>query len=204
MVNQIKDFKTTYISDTSGTVISPMQMIGGTVSILGNTSTIPVSGAVTLSGSGSTVQAQTPTNQTGTIPITFAATSTLGASVSWATGSTVNVSFAATSTLQSLYAGVGYTPVHRQQVVNVVTGTIIWTATSGKYLILTDLILSSSTANTVTITVDTSTVGPFYFASWGGAVSNFRTPVVAASTNTSLRLTTTAGTTSITCEGYET
>ena len=133
---------------------------------------------------------------TSTVPVSFAATSTLGAAI---TGQLSGSG----STIQSLQAGVGYTPVHTEKIVNVVTGTIIWTSAAGKRINLTDLILSTSTANNITVTVDTSTVGPFYFGNYGGAISNFVTQVVSAGTAISLRLTTTAGTTSITTEGFE-
>jgi len=116
---------------------------------------------------------------------------------------TISGAVTTTSTIAILYAGLGYAPVHTEQTVNVVTGTIIWTSAAGKKIYLTDLILSTSTANDITVTVDTSTIGPFYFGNYGGAISNFVTQVVSTGTAVSLRLTTTAGTTSITTEGFE-
>ena len=101
MVTQIKEFKAVFLTDTTGTVISPMPSVGGTVTaLISTTSTYPV----TFSPS-STIQISGALSTTSTVPVSFAATSTIGAAVSWAAGSTVNVSWAATSTLGAAVTG---------------------------------------------------------------------------------------------------
>jgi len=103
----IRDWKAVYLTDTTGTIISPMQMTGGTVSILGTTSTVPVSLSTT-----STYPVTFTVDTTSTRPVSFATTSTVQAVTSPSgtqdvqivsitdTTSTRPVSFSPSSTVQ--------------------------------------------------------------------------------------------------------
>jgi hypothetical protein len=121
--------------------------------------------------------------------------------VSPATGSTWN---ATSSTIQSLDAGAGYTEITKYyQFFSAQSSTAIWIPASGKRWVITDLNISTSTNSDITLIDGTSTLITFYFETRGGAVSNYRTPIVSSAVNNILKITTTASSCSILLSGYE-
>ena len=97
------------------------------------------------------------------------------------------------------------TPVIKdEQYVAAVTSGTVWTPAGGKKFVMTDMIISTKDATSVSILDGTTKVFEAYLASNGGVVSNFKTPIQSTTANNSLHITTdTASTLSITTTGYE-
>ena len=83
-------------------------------------------------------------------------------------------------------------------------GVTIWDPTSGKKFVVTDLIISTDTAMTVTIKDGATNIMVLYLAANGGAVSNFQTPLESSTADNNLTVTaSTAGNIAVTATGYE-
>jgi len=124
----IRDYRAVYLTDTTGTIISPMQMTGGTVSILGTTSTVPVSFTVDTTSTrpvsfspSSTVQAVISPTSTVSITGTVVPSETSTVPVSFSPSSTVQIP--TTSTVQAITA-VGYTSTALWSNSNVAAGDV--------------------------------------------------------------------------------
>jgi hypothetical protein len=183
------------VNFTTGTV----GISGGVTGFSAVTSTVnfPVTSTVNFSV-GSTVQ--TSWAATSTMNVLLNTTATIP--VSFSVGSTIN--FAITSTVQNLYAGVGYTPVSKYVVFTAATALAsVWIPTLTKKWYMSDLIISASTSSDVTLIDTTATLVTFTFDNRGGAVSNFRTPLVSALTNGTLKIATSAGSCSFLASGWE-
>ena len=84
------------------------------------------------------------------------------------------------------------------------SGVTIWDPTAGKKWVVTDLIISTDTAMTVTIKDGANAVMVLYLAANGGAVSNFQTPLQSSAANNNLTVTASAtGNIAVTATGYE-
>ena len=88
------------------------------------------------------------------------------------------------------------------------TDGIIWSPTSGKKWVLTDLIISSAVASTVYLEDDLSTgdssLMAIVLAANGGICKRFSTPIFSGEANSDLLITTTgAGAVYVCATGYE-
>jgi hypothetical protein len=88
-----------------------------------------------------------------------------------------------------------------------VTDGIVWSPASGKKWVITDLIINTSAAATVTLEEDKSAgdavVMKFELAANGGVSTNFQTPLMSTEDDADLIVTTSAGNIYITVSGYE-
>ncbi|MBA7496678.1 hypothetical protein ES702_07287 [subsurface metagenome] len=81
---------------------------------------------------------------------------------------------------------------------------VIWNPTAGKKWVLSDIIISSDTALTLEFDDGTALFLKLYLSANGGAVSNFRVPIVSATADNDLTVQTSgAGNISITTSGWE-
>jgi len=84
------------------------------------------------------------------------------------------------------------------------SGVTVWDPTAGKKWVVTDLIISTDTAMTVTIKDGTTAILVLYLAANGGAVSNFQTPLQSSTADNNLTVTASAaGNIAVTATGYE-
>jgi len=104
------------------------------------------------------------------------------------------------------YKGVAYTPICKQLTVTSSGSHTVWTPSSGKSVVVTDIIVSTDTKMTVTVKDNQSTPVTYikaHLADNGGFVMNLVTPIKLPQ-DTSLVLETSAsGTVSITVCGRE-
>lgn len=98
-----------------------------------------------------------------------------------------------------------YTKVHKDdQQTTAQTATTLWDPTGGKKFVITDIIISTDTAMTITLIDQAAVIYEFYFAANGGCVINLQTPYESTTADNILKYTTSAnGKTSISIEGYE-
>jgi len=83
-------------------------------------------------------------------------------------------------------------------------GVTVWDPTAGKKFVVTDLIISTDTAMTVTIKDGATNIMVLYLAANGGAVSNFQTPLQSSTADNNLTVTaSTSGNIAVTATGYE-
>ena len=81
---------------------------------------------------------------------------------------------------------------------------IIWNPTASTKWVLSDIIVSSDTALSLEFDDGTALFLKLYLAANGGAVSNFRVPIISATADNDLTVQTSgAGNISITCSGWE-
>ena len=109
----------------------------------------------------------------------------------------------------------GYTPVHKDvEYTTAQTGTTIWTPTSGKKFVVTDVTIATggTTAGVVTLFDNTDAAnGRIVKAAFApsassspGLVKQFRTPYISAAANNLLKITTSAAmTVYVQIDGYE-
>ena len=94
--------------------------------------------------------------------------------------------------------------INDAQYTTTVTSGTVWTPTGGKKFVMTDMLISTKDATSVSILDGTTKVFEAYLAANGGVVSNFKTPIQSTTADNSLHITTdTASTLSITTTGYE-
>ena len=94
--------------------------------------------------------------------------------------------------------------INDAQYTTTVTSGTVWTPTGGTKFVMTDLLISTKDATSVSILDGTTKVFEAYLAANGGVVSNFKTPIQSTTADNSLHITTdTASTLSITTTGYE-
>lgn len=102
-------------------------------------------------------------------------------------------------------SGVGKTPIskHDKQT-TAQTDKALWTPSSGKKFVITDIIISVDTAMTVTLKDGGEEKFEFYLAANGGVVINLKTPYKSTAADNVLTYSSSAaGTVSITVLGWE-
>lgn len=103
---------------------------------------------------------------------------------------------------------VNYTPVRKYYTnAGAVTDGVVWSPASGKKWVVTDLVINTSAAATVTLEEDLSAgdsvVMKLDLAANGGVSTNFQTPLQSGEDDADLLVTTSAGNIYITAIGYE-
>ena len=100
-------------------------------------------------------------------------------------------------------AGVSYAPIRKWANVGGAGNYVAWDPAPGKKAVITDAVISTNAANTVTLKLaGVEFIGPLYFAANGGLSSNLKTPIVGGA-DENVTFTTTAGSTTVTLTGYE-
>jgi len=100
---------------------------------------------------------------------------------------------------------INYTIVNKHVSSSDATGGVtVWDPTAGTKWVVTDLIISTDTAMTVTVKDGTTAILVLYLAANGGMVSNFQTPLESSAADNNLTVTASAaGNIAVTATGYE-
>jgi len=173
---------------------------GGTISIDDNGGSITVDGSVSI---GSALPSGT--NTIGNVNIASALPA-----------GTNNIGDVDVASLPSIPAGANIIGAVKKDVVNYTIinkhvssadatgGVTVWDPTAGKKFVVTDLIISTDTAMTVTVKDGATNIMVLYLAANGGAVSNFQTPLQSSTADNNLSVTaSTSGNIAVTATGYE-
>lgn len=104
------------------------------------------------------------------------------------------------------WLSVKHIPVHKND--RQTTGkasVILWTPTSGKKFVITDIVISVEKAGTFTVKDGSAIIDEYYFADNGGCVKNLTFPYISEKVNNTLNYSSLgmAGKTSISVDGYE-
>lgn len=104
---------------------------------------------------------------------------------------------------------INYTPIRKYYTnAGAVTDGIVWSPAAGKKWVITDIIINTSAAATITLEEDLaagdSAFMKFELAANGGVSTNFQTPLFSVEDDADLLITTSAGTIYVCCSGYET
>lgn len=86
--------------------------------------------------------------------------------------------------------------------VAIVTDSIVWDPAVSKKAVITDIVISTGAANTVTLKEGANIILKAYLAANGGVSSNLRSPIKGAA-DANITVTTTAGNTAVELSGYE-
>ena len=99
----------------------------------------------------------------------------------------------------------GYTKIIKDiQSADATTATTIWNPTSGTKFVITDLIVSTDTAMSLTFNDGTNIIIRVYLTADGGFVSNFQTPIASTTTDNNFTvIASVAGNISVTATGCE-
>ena len=84
------------------------------------------------------------------------------------------------------------------------TNTALWTPTSGKKFVLTDIVISTATAGVITLLDNATIIRKYQFGANGGVVENPVSPDVSALADNILKITTSVAMTCfIVVKGFE-
>lgn len=100
---------------------------------------------------------------------------------------------------------INYTTIHKSGDYSTAqTDTNLWTPTSGKKFVITDIIISTDTSMTVTLKDDTTTIRKYYLQANTTIVENLHTPYTSIAADNILKITSSAaGNHYISIQGYE-